>query len=108
MAKREKSPKTRVVHVKDKAKRRLAKRPVHLVPDILAVAGVGYVPFESDTVSLIKQGNYNTAVNYLTENLTTWNGLKVPVLLEAGAIVAKTVGKKLGLNGIGTKGVKLF
>lgn len=111
MAKKDEPKKTRVIHVKNKAKRRLAKRPVHFVPDLLAVGGVADWFIESQTFTgqkLVQNGQYETAVDYLITNATTVQGLKVPVLLEAGAIVAKIVGKKLGLNKIGTKGVKLF
>jgi hypothetical protein len=108
MAKRKDEKRTRVVHMRDKARRHREKRPIHLVPDLLAVGGVADWFMESQTIPLVKSGDYGTAVSYLITNATTVQGLKDPVLLEVGAIVAKLVGKKLGLNRIGTKGVKLF
>lgn len=84
------------------------KRDIHVVPDALAIGAVGDVLFESNTIQTVKSGDYSTAVNYIIQNLTSWNGLKNPVILGTGAIIARYAGKKLGLDKIGTKKVKLF
>lgn len=100
--------KTRTRYVQAKKRRTAKKRELHVVPDLLAIGGVADIFVESQTLGLIQGKQYDSAMSYLTTNLTTWNGLKDPVILEVGAIAAKWVGKKLGLNKIGTKGIKLF
>lgn len=97
-----------------KATHRSKKRELHLVPDVLAVAGVGDLAFESTVAAgnspyvYAKAGDYNNALGSLMDNVTTWEGLRAPVILEVAALATKWIGKKTGLNKIGFKGVKLF
>lgn len=100
---------TRRVYARSPSHRVGKKKPVfHVVPDLLALGGVGELLVESETVPLIKSKDYSTAGNYLVSNLTHWSGLEAPVLLEAGAVIVKWGAKKLHLNNIGTKEFKLF
>ena len=89
-------------------------RGIHIVPDILAVAGIGDLAFEStieagnSPYTYLKAKDYQNALGSFTDNITTWEGLKAPIILEIAAVAAKWIGKKTGLNKIGFKGVKLF
>jgi len=102
---------------KGKEKGRRAKkrdRGIHIVPDILAVAGVGDLALESTTEAGNSPYTYlmakdpQNAVGSFIDNVTTWEGLKAPIILEIAAVAAKWVGKKTGLNKVGTTKVKLF
>ena len=89
-------------------------RGIHIVPDILAVAGIGDLAFESteeagnSPYTYLMAKDYQNALGSFTDNITTWEGLKDPLILEVAAVAAKYIGKKTGLNRIGSKGVKLF
>ena len=95
-------------------RKRSTKRDIHILPDALALLGVVDVGIESTVqagaspYTYAKAGDYQNAVDSVIANLTTWEGLKTPIILEAGAIVAKFIGKKTGLNRVGTKRVKLL
>jgi hypothetical protein len=94
--------------------RKKRDRGIHIVPDILAVAGVGDLALESTTeagnspYTYFMAKDFQNAVGSLMDNVTTWEGLKAPIILEIAAVAAKWVGKKTGLNKVGTTKVKLF
>lgn len=95
----------------NKGTRKNRKRDVHLVPDILAIAAPADLLVESQWFggeNLIANKQYETAFDYLITNATTISGLKTPAVLLAGSLVAKYLGRKFGLNKIGTKDIKLF
>jgi hypothetical protein len=99
------SPKKRSAHRK--------KREIHVVPDLFGVAGVlpiingnasGSTPYEQ-----YKGGaGVSGVMGALEANAISPTQLKEAAVLEIIGYAAKVVGKKLGLNTIGTKGVKLF
>lgn len=91
-----------------KKHRRAAPRPFHIVPDALAALAPVDVMMEADTVNLVKQGEYGTAMNYLVTALTTPAFLKAPAILLVGSYAAKYIGKVTGLNRVGGKKFKLF
>lgn len=95
-----------------KASHRHTERAIHLVPDALAVlAPVDFItepnPGGSVALTQIKDGDYNGAMNTMMQNMSV-QGLKGPAVLLIAAWVAKVVGRKLGLNKIGSKKVKVF
>ena len=90
-------------------KRTVHRKPVfHAVPDLLAVGAPLQLLNESQTLSLVQAGNWQTAGQYLMDNLTTVNGLKAPVTLLAGSLIASYIGKNSRLGKIGSKNIKLF
>ena len=96
-----------------KVSHRRKERELHLIPDLFAVAGTlpilngnasGSTPWEQ-----YKGGAGLTGVmNALEANATSGTQLKEAAILEVIAWASKVIGKKLGLNKVGTKGVRLF
>ena len=85
---------------------------VHVVPDALMLGGFALPAFtgingnNSPVQELMATHSVADAVNYgITSYKTYW---AEPVVGIVGGLVAKYVGKKLGLNRIGTKEFKLF
>lgn len=96
-----------------KVSHRRKEREIHLIPDLFAVAGTvpilngnasGSTPYEQ-----YKGGAGLTGVmNALEANATSGAQLKKAGILEVIAWASKVIGKKLGLNRVGIKGVRLF
>ena len=91
---------------------RKSKRVVHVIPDALMIGGIALPAFEgingnnSPAQELVSTHSVGDAVNYgISSYKTYWTQ---PVAGVAGGLILKWVGKKLGLNRIGTKEFKLF
>ena len=91
---------------------RKSKRVVHVIPDALMIGGIALPAFQgingnnSPVQELVSTHSVGDAVNYgITSYEANW---KEPVVGVVGGLVLKWVGKKLGLNRIGTKEFKLF
>ena len=97
----------------DKPKRR-HKNVIHVIPAALALAGVAPIVGQSsdggwDTpVGYLKQGQVGNATHVLVDNMKNTGILKEVATLEIAAFAAKVIGKKLGLNRLGTKELKVF
>lgn len=97
---------------KHKTHRRHAKREIHVIPDVLAIGAVA-VPVTTvrdgwgeNPVQMAMSGDLSGALNQAVANtVTQW---KPEAEFLIASFVAKAIGKKLGLNHLGTKGVKLF
>ena len=98
---------------KSKKSRRHGKPAIHIVPAALEVAGLALPVFSQTNTgdpspwdSAVKYRNGPaTAGNLLYNIKTEWEDMAI---LVGGGILAKYIGKKTGLNRLGTKEFKLF
>lgn len=107
--------KTKVRYRRAKAKSaiRHKKSEIHLVPDAMAVLGLGPIVAGNASGSTPYQqykggAGIDGVMGALQANLTSGTQLKTVAAWEIGAIVAKWIGKKVGLNKVGSGKVKLF
>lgn len=99
---------------KEKPKRRRAKDVIHAVPDALAVLGMS--PIVTNTsmqgwtspLDYFMEGQYQNGMTVLKSNLTDKGTLKEVAVIEIAAFASKLIGRKLGLNRVGTRKLKLF
>lgn len=95
-------------------RRRRAKDVIHAVPDGLAVLGLSPIVAEStlqgweSPLEYFMQGDLKNGVTVLQANVKNKDTLKEVVVMEGIALGAKILGRKLGLNRIGTRKLKLF
>lgn len=92
-------------------------RQVHLIPDLLIVGGISLPFFEEGTgynspyygVKNIPNGYsvHATASNF-AQSYSDTQHLKDGAILVAAGLVAKWAGKKVGLNRVGTKDIKVM
>lgn len=92
-------------------------RQVHLIPDLLIVGGISLPFFEEGTgynspyygVKNIPKGYsvHATASNF-AQSYSDITHLKDAAVLVGAGLVAKWAGKKVGLNRVGTKDVKVM
>jgi len=99
-----------------KGSHRRGKTTIHLIPSLMEAGGVVLPAFEKNpemgNVSPYTQvkewGAYEQGVKSLASNLTQWDTVKEPLALIVGGVVLKWIGKKTGLNKVGTKEVKIL
>lgn len=111
MAKDKNKPRRR--SYKAKKSHRAKPRDIHVIPDALATLAPVVLltednPGGSSVFKEVMNGNYAGAGNNLVGQLTTWQGLRNPLVLLAGAVVVKKLGKVGGFNRIGGKHWKVF
>lgn len=112
MAKKDK-PKVRYRYRKEKsARRRRDLREVHLIPDLIAVGAValpavsGREGWGNDPIGTARNGQYGAAMQEYVANAISekW---EIAGLFVA-SYAAKWLGKKLGLNHVGTKKIRVM
>lgn len=87
---------------------------LHVVPTALSVVGLTPIAASSSMegwtspLDYAMEGQYNNALTVLKSNLKSRATIKEVAEIEVMAVAAKYLGKKLGLNRLGTKDYKLF